>query len=426
MRGIPHRSLTALSTAATLLLITPFSQAQQTLTLADSEDAIASTSSASLLSAAESAAKSDFPRADQLYRQAWNNPKDRHQAALSLWNLYRAPGVKLQVDVNAISTAISQLGPGFFRHDTSHFVILSNCDRGFIQSRAELLERTRSQFYRVADRLGLDTLPHKTKLICILINDRDAYLAFARARDNLQSAWIAGYYSTKSNRIVFYNDTSNPDLAAAKENLSKARAQVSDARTRAVQAQQDGNPGLAQRLTAAADDLESRIKVQDARIAATAADTSTAKTIHEAIHLLAFNTGAQRASRDYPFWLSEGLATAFETDDPRSAFGPDRSASRQRLDRFRELQAQGKMRPLSELVSMTDADGCDANAAESIYCQSTALFTYLYKTNPQALGRYMRALTDSTPGRLGASQQLSLFVSSFGDTGNLEARIESR
>jgi len=427
MRGAlqPHRLSKALSAAAILALITP-SHAQQQLTLADTEDHLSTTNSASLLSAADAFAKTDFPRADQLYRQAWNNPNYRHQAAMSLWNLYRGKGIKLETDKNAINTALSQLGPGFVRNDTSHFVILSNCDARFTQSRGELLERTRSQFYRVADRLGLDALPHKSKLICILIADRNAYLSFARSRDNLKSDWIAGYYSTKTNRIVFYNDNSNPDLAAAKDNIAKARAQVADARARAAKAEQDNNPGLAQRLTAAADDLESRIKAEDSRITTITTDTTTAKTIHEAIHLLAFNSGAQLPSREYPFWLCEGLATSFETDDPKSAFGPDRSVSRERLSRFKELQKAGHMRPLSDLVTMMDANGCDAQTAEAIYCQSTALFTYLYKSNPQALGRYIRAITDSNPGKLGEARQLSLFTSSFGDTGALEPRLGTR
>ena len=86
MRGAlqPHRLSKALSAAAILALITP-SHAQQQLTLADTEDHISTTNSASLLSAADALAKTDFPRADQLYRQAWNNPNATTAATASRW-----------------------------------------------------------------------------------------------------------------------------------------------------------------------------------------------------------------------------------------------------------------------------------------------------------------------------------------------------
>ena len=400
----------------------------QTLALAGEEGTgSARLPTAALLNEADTAAKErDFARADGLYRRAWKDAAQKHRAAASLTALHKTPGFKLAPDDAAIKTALAQLGPGFTRHETSHFVILSNCDLRWTQARGELLERTRSQFIRVADRLSLDEYPPRTKLLCILINSRDAYLSFAGTHDKLKATWVAGYYSTRSNRIVFYNDTTAPEYVAARQSLDQARGQVKDARNRASKAERDGNPGLAQRLNAAADDLEGRIRTEDSRLSDLATDTSTAKTIHEAIHLLAFNMGVQFGERDYPFWVSEGLAIAFETEDPRSAFGPDRAASHSRLDRFKQLYAEGKIKPLSELITLTDASGCDSAAAESLYCQSNALFSYLYGKNAQAIGRYLRAINDSSSGRLSESQQLSLFVSCFGDPGAIDPRLGVR
>lgn len=423
-----HRHLSRILLALTALglsVLGPAAQAQPgTLAVVEERAGSSRASAAALLTQADAATKDkDFARADALYRKAWQDPMQRRRAATSLTALHKTPGFKLTTDSDAIKTALAQLGPGFTRHETGHFVILSNCDLRWTQARGELLERTRSQFNRVADRLALDAVPPRNKLLCILINSRDAYLAFATTHDKLKAMWIAGYYSTRSNRIVFYNDTTGPEYEAARRELDRARADVKDARDKAAKAERDGNPGLAQRLNAAADDLESRIKSEDGRLSDLATDASTAKTIHEAIHLLAFNSGVQSADRDYPFWLSEGLAIAFETENPKAAFGPDRSSSRTRLERYKQLLAEGKIKPLSELITITDASNCDAAAAEALYCQSSAFFSYLYGKNAPAIGRYIRAINDGAPGRVSDSQQLALFVSSFGDPGAIDPRL---
>jgi hypothetical protein len=371
--------------------------------------------------ATEAIARGDHSQADNLLRQAWNDPQTRPQSAASLRQLHRTPGFRLPSDDADIAATKASLGAGFVRRETPHFVILSDCDLRWTQARGDLLERTWAQFFRVADRLQLDAYPPSHKLLCILFSRREDYLAFAAARDNLKSPWVGGYYSTAANHIVFYNDVSTHESAA--EPLSRARAESRAARDRAAEARRQGNDDLANRLLAAADDLDERIRASERELSTVIAEISTAKTIHEAVHLLAFNTGVQRRDREYPFWLSEGLATAFETERPTAAFGPDRAQSTSRIDDYRRLHAAGKLPALQDLILVADASRLDSDAAEALYSQSHALFTHLYSRDAAAMGRYIRALSDGnarTP-----QHHAALFTSTFGNPLDIQKRINA-
>jgi hypothetical protein len=133
------------------------------------------------------------------------------------------------------------------------------------------------------------------------------------------------------------------------------------------------------------------------------------------VHLLSFNIGLQRPDRDYPFWFSEGLATAFETDEPGTKFGPDVHGNQKRTDRFHELRHDGRMLSLHRLAGLGEVPGSDAELADAMYSQSLVLFTHLFRTSPEALGRYTRTLADEPPGRLSPERHVELFRAHFGD-----------
>lgn len=322
------------------------------------------------------------------------------------------------VDERQIGEAMRLLGPGFTRTETRHFVILSDCSSSWTRTRGALLERTRDQYFRMTDKLQVDVGPHDHKLLCVLFDDPRRYAAFARAHDGLAAGWVAGYYATGSNRIVFYNDANAPDLVDALSRLDEYARQADDRRDRARRA---GQPDAA-RLLASADDMDAKIDAERARLARHVRDVAIAKTIHEAIHLLAFNTGLQCQDRDFPFWFSEGLATAFETDAPSAAFGPAHE-SRARLGDVRRIVSGGRTIPFDDLVTRSAAPADDAETADAMYQLSYALFMYLYRHERQALGDYIQAFQSLPPGPLSRRKQLELFQAHFGDPARLQRRV---
>jgi hypothetical protein len=381
----------------------------------------------SLLAAGNAAAAGgDLVTAERFFREAWTDPATRPRAAAALRDVHRLPAFRLPFDQAAVEEASRTLGPAFLRYDTPHFVVLSDCPADWSRSRAALLERTRSEFFRAVDRLGLYPAPHPRKLLCVLINDHEAYRRFGRDLDGLDADWVAGYYSTAGNRVVFYNDASSPVFAAARTRLDQYDQQAVAARGRADEARLQHRDDLARQLLASADDLSAKVRDERLRLARQAVAYSSAKTIHECVHLLSFNTGVQRRDRDYPFWVSEGLATGFETDAPDSAFGPDRpraAAPDSRRARLSEQARQGLVPALSDLVTITTAPGWDADTADTMYALSQALFGHLYRRQPAALGAYIRALGDEPPGPLSPNRCMRLFVERFGDPDAVQRRL---
>jgi hypothetical protein len=364
----------------------------------------------------------EVAQAEAAYRQAWLDPAQRSDAANALRALYDRGGASPEVDADALAQARKDLGPDFLLTETRHFVILSDADQAWTRQRSAMLERARHQYFRVMDRLEAPVYPHPHKLLCILFKRHERYRAFARAEEGAGAEWVAGYYSPGANRIAFYDDSTSPDFQAAATDLREATDKVKDLRAQSVRAGRDGQAQYADALEASAADLEQRIKGERGRISGQARATSTAKTLHEAIHLLAFNTGLQHRSQRYPFWLSEGLASCFETDQPDAgAFGPDHAS------RLRRTPTESTI-PLAELIVLVEVPDSSsdepADLAQQLYTRSQALFAYLYRHKRDELRSYFLALL-AEPAERGPERDRALFEEAFGRPESLERRLRA-
>ena len=105
-------------------------------------------------------------------------------------------------------------------------------------------------------------------------------------------------------------------------------------------------------------------------------DRATGTTVHEAIHQLMFHTGVQTPHIEYPLWICEGLATAFETDDPDAAFGPDHEYAPRR-DRFDLLLGADQLIELRQLVTYARMPDDSDETVQALYHQSYALVTWM-------------------------------------------------
>lgn len=362
-------------------------------------------------------------------RRSWQDPSSRVAAAAALRDLYDRGTVSARVDRAALEDARARLGPDFLLTETRNFVILSDADQPWTRQRGAMLERTRHQYFRAMDRLGAPVYPHEYKLLCILFKDFSRYQTFASSEDGMEAAWVAGYYSPRANRIVFYNDSNSPAFDRAAAVIDAAVGQVKELRADALRARREGRTRYAESVEASAAELEGRVRAERERLSRTAAGTTAAKTVHEAVHLLSFNTGLQSPEHEYPFWLTEGLASCFETDDPAmGAFGPDHAlgARREALARAR---SDNKLLPLDRLVELTDVPestghgGPDADTAQVMYDQSQALFAYLYRYRRRELATYIGSIAAEPPGHQKPGRQKALFGAAFGDPKALERRL---
>jgi hypothetical protein len=163
------------------------------------------------------------------------------------------------------------------------------------------------------------------------------------------------------------------------------------------------------------------VRSERARIEAAALERAEAKTVHEAAHLVAFNTGLQLRTHRYPFWITEGIGTAFETADSRGAFGPW-SRYGPRDGEVRERLAG--FEPLEAFLGRTDAPA-DREGARSAYAQAYALFTFAATREPRALGGLLRDIAAEPAGETTGRRLVELFAGRFGPMDAFEARWSS-
>ncbi len=371
--------------------------------------------------AARALSESDWINADLWLRAILRETPDDPDAASALRSIYEQPGVDIPIDEAALARATALVGPGFSVTKTEHFVILSNCGTEWTTAKAGLLERTYKQYGRMMDRLGLQWTPPRHRMLCVLIKDHPQYAAFAREHDGVSAPWVGGYYAGASNRVVFYDDITGPAYEHAIAELDEYDELARESRTEARKVRDERAAVLDDR----ADRILSFTQGERRRLEVEAARTNTAKTIHEAIHMISYNCGMMDRSRLFPFWLSEGLACSFETEESTEAFGPDRE-SPAREEEWREIVEHKRVIPLELLVTLTDVPADDRVMAEAMYAESYALFSYLYRFRREELAAYVRAVEAEPRGRARPERLLELFESHFGSPGALQRRLERR
>lgn len=282
-----------------------------------------------------------------------------------------------------------RLGRSFRRLVTPNFVIYSNADDAWTQRQAGRLERAEDEFTRFCHKLELNPLPLGQRLLCILFDDQTEYAAFARRYDGIEARWIAGYYAPKENYVVFFNEANGASFADAGRKVDEQRRQITEIKRELRDAQLKRQHDYADHLRSELRRFEQALATNEQMIDDAARNASASKTIHEAVHLLAANMGVMSRYRRHPFWLTEGLATAFETQRPEQAFGPAHEQPIRR-EGFEALLDSGEILPLAQFVSFESVPNEDQAIASVMYQQSYALFQYLYRYQRDDLAAALR------------------------------------
>jgi len=387
-------------------------------------DPLPAESARSLMSrAVELEAAGRLHDADAAYRSAWWSPETRKEATRALRILHDRRDFDLPVDEQAVESTLRDLGGHFRRTETAHFVILSNCTTRWTAARSRLLERAHHEFFRVMDRMGYPAHPPRHKMLCVLIDDHAEYAHFARNADNVHAGWVAGYYAGLSNRVVLYNDLTGPAFSAAFDQLDQFLAEAQQTESDARHAARAGKKERAESLRQRALDLRRHEKSERARVVQEARQASESKMIHEAIHLIAFNTGVQSRAHEYPFWLTEGLAMAFETDRPNAAFGPDCAHARHRESDYWSNLERGRALAFADLIGVSEVTGESSIRAETLYSHTAVLFQRLFDRDRDAIVALLERYLEQPAGDLAPAAHRELFSELVGDPILVEARL---
>ncbi|MHC4946952.1 MAG: DUF1570 domain-containing protein [Planctomycetota bacterium] len=358
--------------------------------------------------------------ADALYRLILAEDPDHDAAFHALWGLSR--GQALPPSSPTAARARTLLPDTFVEHETKRYLVLSDADPRWVREQAGRLERAYDRFIRFANRLDLRPLPLRHKLVAIVFADRAEFASFAGRHDTPVGPRIAGYYSPAADWLVFYHVESDENVAAARQALEGMLAEIDDLRRASRRARNLGHRDEAQALRAFMEGRETRLDDAEARLNWFAHRQSIMVTVHEAVHQLMFHTGVQAPHVRHPLWLTEGLATAFETDNPAGPFGPDREFAPRR-EGFYHLLDNGLLVPVRDLVALDDdvlRDHPDPSAV--VYHQGYALVTWMCRSRKIELREYLRRLNALPPGVPTPERHLEVFEAAFGDADKLEKR----
>jgi hypothetical protein len=252
---------------------------------------------------------------------------------------------------------LGELPPGFDLLVTRHYVICFDTSRAYAQWCGALFERLHDAFMNFWRQAGFETTSPPRPLLVVIFADRQRYEAFAARDLGAATDRVVGYYNLMTNRVTTFDLTGS---AALTRPAGQAAARAG---------------------------LEILAQPEAAGMVAT--------LVHEATHQMAFNAGLHRRLAPVPLWVSEGVATYFETPD----LAHDRgwkgigNVNRQRLDRFLASQEPGWL----ERIVRDDAPFRQPAEALDAYARAWALTFFLMQTRKAAFVDYLEAIAAKSP-----------------------------
>jgi hypothetical protein len=195
---------------------------------------------------------------------------------------------------------------------------------------------------------------------------------------------VVGYYNLMTNRVITYDITGSDALAQAR-------------------GRRPGNANLEILSSPAASGLVATI-------------------VHEATHQLAFNRGMHRRLAPVPLWVSEGIATYFETPDLESSRGwrAIGIVNRPRLDHFLSTYRSGVI----DAIITGDEPFRRPESAVDSYAAAWALTHHLLQTRRREFVAYQRSLGQKKPlVEDSAEARRREFREAFGDPVEVERAV---
>jgi len=321
--------------------------------------------------------------------------------------------------------AMLELLPPTFRvEETRRFTVYTDANPAWLATQRQLLERTHHQVARFARRMGWEVPGRIPKQTVVLFAKRADYVAFAREHDDVTADWVAGYFSPGNRWVVFYDIESSPSLLDARSRLDEMKSELRTLQRESASGRaHDHGSSMATMV----EHYENHLHGEQNRVEQFVEQVSIATTVHEATHQLLYAFGIQRAGVPYPFWLSEGLATNFETDNVNSAYGPDFECESRR-QAFQKAVRTGSTLPFEQFILTGDSPQIDANHADLLYSQAYAFFRWAYRFRRDELqslfiryGEQPGAEGALPSGRLSADAHRDEFERAFGPIEKIES-----
>jgi hypothetical protein len=251
---------------------------------------------------------------------------------------------------------LSELPPGFRVHSSKNYVVCYNTTRTYAQWTSSLFERLQRAFIAYWKKQGCDVKAPAQPLVVLVFANQATYSQYARDELGAAVSNVIGYYSSQTNRTVMYDLTG----MQAVRREGGARGSLHDITELLSQPQ---------------------------------AEPLVATIVHEATHQISFNCGLQTRLGSNPLWLSEGLATYFETPDLASSrsWSGIGNVNYSRFERYVDNYDAGRVTPLTRMIGDDEVFRNPEMAVDS-YAQAWAWNYFLIKWKPKEYAAYLKTL----------------------------------
>lgn len=272
--------------------------------------------------------------------------------------------------------ARSLSAPAIYR--TDHFFLVSEKESATSPALGSSLEGIRAKIREAMAARGLMLEDADDPLLWVCFDDREQYRQYALDVEHASPVFRDAFYSTRTNRVVLFNGQL-PVRVGTPVHLTGYNEEAAP----------EHRPASNERIVV---------------------------LTHEMTHQLAYNSGLQKRGVMYPLWVSEGLATYFESC---SLAKTGRVASQGRKARLVEMTREGRLLPLYELAVLAGPGALGRSPAD-VYAQCWGFMGFLLEHHDDELSAYLGDLRDTPQGRRSSTALRRQFVTHFGSIDTLE------
>lgn len=353
------------------------------------------------------------------------------------------PARELPTDARQEAALLVVVGKGFRIQHTPHFLIAHNVAVAEVRPFVARVEQVYSSIYRFCAFHKIAADEPRRKLEIIFFDRFSEYERYAH-RVKFPAAGTYGFYYDLDNRAAFYNVANDTELVQLRRELHRAErsaaamekriAQTPAASTQITLEYGDGTSRTMSRDQARKEfrKTSDRLKKLSARTDSYAENINRTVVQHETTHQVFFNAGVLVRGGQNPAWLSEGLATLFETpptgagsgvgvvnrlrlSDFRAAVGADESRRNPTPEAVLAAMHKGALAPLDELLTNPTLFETRGEKGAAYYAEAWALVHYLNRTKSKEFVAYLKLIAARPAGLLyDHAAEIADFEQAFG------------
>ena len=307
-----------------------------------------------------------------------------------------------------------RFGHDFATRNTKHFLMCFDTPADLAVKQGTAMEKSYDAFlfYFNFGTLRPDFLDHR--LVAVFLAKRDDYVAYGKETEGTDIGWSAGYYSKRTNRFCFFDDSNGINLADLNDQAGTLKQKIDALNKDIAAANLQNQLGMVNTLTVERNRVGETLYALNNEINTKATFYNKNTTMHETAHQIAFNMGIQSRFVDYPPWFSEGLACSFETEDALGHRGPA-LINYGRIGFLKDAINAGTVPSIADFITAEPPSTADTKAMGLLYAQGWGLFHFLYKYHREGMEQYLLAYKTHAPfRRIGADERRVLFTRAFG------------